>query len=275
MVKTLIALPWVGEFGWELFSWQAVLRKAKIDGGFDKVICWTRPGREALYSDFAEVRLYDPKANASGYYLHDEDAEKKKKNQERVDSEIEKLVAEFTNDTDCSFISPGLCSDGVPYCDRPHIQKFITFGKKCDDKSYDVLIHGRNREYRDDENWSSDNWKALVSLLKKDKLSVATVGCKKDGLGIDGVDDLRGIPLSELVDYMASSKLIIGPSSGPMHLASLCRCPHLVWSGSEPNRERYETKWNPHNTDAYYLGEDTGGWHPDMYEVYKEIIRVL
>ena len=67
---------------------------------------------------------------------------------------------------------------------------------------------------------------------------------------------------------MNKSKLIVGPSSGPMHMASLCGLKHLVWS-TEYNRVRYERDWNPFKTEVIFHSD--GGWNPNP-ETIKEII---
>ena len=51
-MKTLIAGPWVGEFGWELFAWQGYLRA--LSRKFDKTIIISRTASKALYDDFAD-----------------------------------------------------------------------------------------------------------------------------------------------------------------------------------------------------------------------------
>ena len=48
----LLAGPWVGEFGWELFGWQGFLREHVQKNKYDEVIIASRPGHEVLYSDF-------------------------------------------------------------------------------------------------------------------------------------------------------------------------------------------------------------------------------
>jgi SAM-dependent methyltransferase len=75
------------------------------------------------------------------------------------------------------------------------------------------------------------------------------------------------------MDMMAASKLVIGPSSGPMHLASLCKTPHLVWTGKQWsstikafNDERYTWKWNPFRTKCKVIVKD----NPDLSA--KEVI---
>ena len=65
--KLLIAGPWVGEFGWELFAWQAYVRA--LSRHFPRTLIVCRKTSEALYEDFAtdikgpRQRFFKPKFN--------------------------------------------------------------------------------------------------------------------------------------------------------------------------------------------------------------------
>ena len=50
--KHLLAGPWVGEFGWELFVWQAYIRSLSEIYDETYVIC--RKSSEPLYKDFTD-----------------------------------------------------------------------------------------------------------------------------------------------------------------------------------------------------------------------------
>ena len=54
-----------------------------------------------------------------------------------------------------------------------------------------------------------------------------------------GLKILRGIETEELCSILASSKCCVGPSSGLMHLASLCKTPHLVWTSNHNGSKRF------------------------------------
>src|SRR5689334_9170193 len=49
--ETLFAGPFLGEFGWELMSWQGFVRK--LSRGYRRTVVYCPRGREALYADFA------------------------------------------------------------------------------------------------------------------------------------------------------------------------------------------------------------------------------
>ena len=100
---------------------------------------------------------------------------------------------------------------------------------------------------------------------------------------IEGVeDDLRGIPLETLANVLANTKLLVSPSSGLAHFASLCGCPHIVFSDKRrwnlgckkgTNWTRYKRYWNPFQTECTVLDEHN--WKPPVSRVLKAVEKYL
>jgi hypothetical protein len=259
--KILLAGPWVGEFGWELFCWQGYIRR--MSKSYDKTIVIGRPNSKFLYSDFCDEYI---EFNPESFKVDMWNCYGSKSYKHLVDN------IKHTN-----YIS-GIFDIGVRYTpsgvkDYKNLfkeQDFIkleTQKEKFKNKKYDIIFHCRNKSTGSDRNWSYEQWFNLYNLLK-DKFSIACIG-NKECFFIPGTEDLRDINLEELIGVMGSSKLIIGPSSGPMHLASLAGLKHLVWS-TEHNRVRYEKDWNPFKTELIFYSE--GGWNPGPKKI-SEIIK--
>ena len=263
MDKLLVG-PWVGEFGWELFCWQAFMRSFVEDNDISEVVCVTRSGRDLLYEDFAKVINFNPKGNADMFMLKEVPVHTHEKLQELSKGYLEKGFKIMPPQPLHYKGHPLQTSMGT------FDPSFISYGEKKDACSFDILFHCRSRSFRPGDNWDKESWDALLELCADYK--VACIGSKEESFSLEGATDLRGVPLRELVDYLASSRLIVGPSSGPMHLATLCKCPQLVWSGNPANKIRYEKEWNPFDVKVTYLGEEKGGWNPDPAEVHKEIL---
>ena len=208
-MKTLFAGPFVGEFGWELFCWQGILRKYCEVSNFDKVIISSRKSTEFLYKDF-----YD----------------------EHIEYEPDVYEPDSFFDTDIK-----------------------------------ILLHSRNTSGAGGQtsirNWDKNKFENVVSHFSNIKF--ASIGTKQAANHIRGTKDLRD---KNVVDYMASADLIIGPSSGPMHLASLCGLKQLAW-GVENNINRYKYDWNPHNTETQYIVSEN--WNPDIKEVIENMEILL
>jgi len=264
---TLIAGPWVGEFGWELFAWQAYVRA--LSQHFKKTIIICRANSTALYKDFAtRTIVYNPPPGAAdSFFMHGLDF------MSAFKQVVEKNDIILSEDTTL-FLPRRIgwppkthYSERMPFGKYRIKPEYIKFGNSVK-KKYDYVFHIRNRALRPEDNWSFDNWKKLLNLLEGNK--VACVGTRDNALSIDGADDLRGAPLSQVFDVLRAASCCFGSSSGPMHLASLCGCPHLVWSKVE-NYTRYTENWNPLKTPVLF--DSKYSWQPEaqyIYDIFKD-----
>ena len=264
------------EFGWSLMKWHAHIRYLAKD--YDWVWIFGRPDRMFLYFDFATT-CWDVGSEKTP-------CDKWKYKLEEYDSSVEKLCAakdmmpriarnatNVGNHVDVVTPCKAICED-------PKLkQKFIKYGKKGG-KGYDILIHDRNAnrlgdKYTGDRRYK--HWHSLVGHLKT--ASIAWIGTEGSaGCSVDAGDDLRGVSTGNLCDIMANSKVIIGPSSGPMHLASLCGLPHIVFSDKRKwnvggikttNWNRYKKHWNPFKIRCTVI--DEYDWHPPVDRVLKAL----
>lgn len=261
--KVLLAGPWVGEFGWELFCWQAHVRRLAQDYKETHVI--SRPGHGILYADFAtKFYEFDPKSWMTNMNLCD-----------NMQASPNDLISSIEYDEYLSgHYFMDISYDGKNYRDNKGHFNAQVFHKYTGDeqlfdgtvKPYDLLLHPRNKPTGADRNWDHRRWQQLVNELKGD-YTMAVIG-NEQAFRIDGADDLRGISLHSLVKHINACGMVVGPSSGPMHLASLCGKRHLVWT-PEFNRIRYETWWNPFNTEAILFTD--GGWHPEVIMIKNKI----
>lgn len=147
-------------------------------------------------------------------------------------------------------------------------REFIKFGESGDPQ-YDIVIHARstkkyNTGYR---NWGRGSWDALTTRFPNTR--IASIGTTDGALHIEGTDDKRDIFLKDLCNLMANSTVLVGPSSGPIHLSSLCGLPHVTWSpknavGIMSNKDRYERIWNPLKTPVTFI---EGSWNPEVEDI--------
>lgn len=268
---TLYAGPWQGEFGFEIACWQANVRRAARN--HKKVIVGCVPSSRALYADFA-TDFFDVPVD------HNTTSDK------RYDqAAAEKITAAFG-----SKIRGGRWMQAKVM--NPQAGDFIRYGKSHPGAAYDVVVHARDmvkgskggdrrrcapREF----------WEALGHGLKARGLEVACVGLKECSLLIPHARNLRDADLRVMMDVIASSKVIIGPSSGPIHLAALCGCPQVVWTdtkhrgaGGRTNVERLRRAWNPFGTAVKIIHTDQKevdgfSWIPEFEEVLAEIEEMI
>lgn len=156
-------------------------------------------------------------------------------------------------------------------------QRFIRYGTEGK-QGYDIVIHARNIDKGVHRNWCEEKWVELLTNLYD--YSIVFVGTKNGSRGFKPGygDDKRGLSLEELCDIMRNSRLFIGESSGPAHLASLCGLSHLVITDNKKwrvgwkkttNWNRYKKLWNPLSTPAYILDQDN--YDPPVEKVLRAI----
>lgn len=268
-MKKLIAGPWVGEFGWELFAWQGYIRA--MSRKYDQTTVISRINSEPLYKDFCNIFYANEPVGGvvDSFYMQGVDfKEEFKKNV--VKNKI------FLDKNTTLFIPRRIGLPPFTHYSQPVIfgehaikPEYKIYGSERKDK-YDYVFHIRDRQLvRPEDNWDIANWKQLKEFLGKGK-KIACIGTVKESGWIDGTEDLRNIELQTLFDILYNCECVFGPSSGPMHLASLCNAPHVVWS-TGANKIRYEENWNPHNTKVCFLSDYE--WHPSAAYVYEKYLH--
>jgi len=262
--KQLIVGPWVGEFGWELFAWQAYARS--LSRKYQKTLVICRKNSEYLYSDFAENFIFcePPGGPSDSFYRVGVDTSSLFKkiaveNKDLVQNSVLFMPRRIGYPPKTHY------TESFKFSNHTIVPEYKVYGTK-QQKEYDYIFHIRNRELRKEDNWSISSWKKLKNLLGDDK-KVACIGTKESSGCLDDTEDLRDYSLKEVCTIIRSSSFVFGPSSGPMHLASLCNTPHIVWSKPE-NTDRYKNTWNPLGTKVLFMGDHS--WHPTADYVYEK-----
>ena len=263
--KRLIAGPWIGEFGWELFAWQGYIRS--LAENFDETIIACRPSSRALYNDFANdfIDLNPPKGLSDSFFMHGIDLNLYAKEVLLKHKNLLEKGTSIFAPRRIGFPPNTHFSEEIQVKNFLIKPKYIKFGTEIQ-REYEYVFHIRSRDLRKEDNWSLDNWKKLFNLLTKNGERVACVGTTKESGLIDGATDYRDKPLNEVFNILRNCKTVFGPSSGPMHLSSLCGAPHVVWS-IDANSLRYNTNWNPLKTPVLFLSEHE--WHPNPEYIFE------
>jgi hypothetical protein len=250
-MKLLLALPFFGDYGWMLCRWIPHLRF--LSHRYDATCVWMSHENEWLCHDFATpIEKIHPKGDCCDC------------------------------DADVFVLRPG-----QEFNRGPLEVEFVKYGKHDRVWASDLVIHARADSrgvIGENRNWPVERWQELIQRLRDNSMvrTVIGVGSLEAAVHVPGARDMRGVDARLLIDIMASTRLCIGPSSGPMHLASLCGARHLVWSdqrvwnlGSKKgtNRERYENIWNPLGTPATVF--DSQGWQPEVDAIQSLVERLL
>jgi len=251
-MRVLVTAPYMGEFGWELMSWQGRVRWRFERGRFDRLVVLGEAGKAVLYADkpleYHKVALSalpglayeDRRALAPGYEPVPAG---------RIRAAVEPLVAAVVTELqrdrhEVEVLWPDYAGTIYP-CEPAH-QRFIRFAAPCarTPPAPWVLLVQRTRQVGA-VNWQPEQWSTLAELLRD--RGIHTTVYPHDA--------------EAAIAAATHCDLAVGQSTGGLHLASLCGCPHVAWSVSEPrlwtpwqitNRQRYETFWNPLATPVQF-----------------------
>lgn len=274
-IKTLFAEPYIGEFGWELFCYQGFLRKLAQHYSRTIVIC--RTSHDPIYNDFASDILYfDPEGEETDMWKNHSESG-------NIDFlktfEFEKAFSSITLIRNYLYQSRWWTQE-----DWRKRQIFIEYNYSfLWNTGYDILLHIRNTQKCNSgfRNWPEEHAQKFVEQMTIRNYSIACVGKKEAALHIPGTEDLRDLPLSQLMGLMNHSGVIVGPQSGPTHLATLCRLPQMCWQTCHEHSDRVKYKWNPFNIDvetlpsSQYYWRKRQMWLPPVTKIIEKTEDVL
>lgn len=251
-MKILYVNPWVGEFGWEVAWWSPLIRG--IAQKYEKVIIACRFNTIHLYEYATEI----VKISACAHNTY----------QGKL---LSKMPVDWGKNGD--IVCPTLLYK--KYNIRPTISIYKDLSLNII-SNHNVDIMCAFRIGKDKKEYPIELCDILVNLLIS---SGYTVGCFGDPNNYcpDGIIDLRTQSLKEQCAILGNAKCAIGHSSGTIHLASFCKCPHITWHVDKPwlNAKtlinRYNKYWNPFNTLMKYM--PTGIPAPE--DVIKEIQKLI
>lgn len=155
--------------------------------------------------------------------------------------------------------------------------EYYRYGKYAgSDGWFDCLIHGRGIQRKNSINYR--RWDEFLELKKKSlPYTCACVGSKND-LRVGDLFDMRGIELQKLMHQIASAKVVVGVSSGLMHLAAFCGTDIVVWGDrrtyfGETLEQRYKVTWNPFNVKVGWI--DADDFQPEPQEIIDKVKEIL
>ena len=257
--NALVAGPFVGEFGWELMEWQGYIRK--LSRKYDTTVSISYNSSKYLY-ETCEFFAHNFSLERSGYGYGKCEPEEMQRIVERA--------AEAYGLSEYDVIQP---------VDLHRINR-ILFGKQifrkfCEDSNerLDIVFSFRDmlREDGNEKNYEKKNIQPILDYCDHNGLRYGFIGLPQYSYCPNDKFDLRSTDLKETIAHISSSALVVGGSSGPMHLASLCGKPIVVWTGAPSITRRYFAAWNPFAVSVYVVTENTFNPSP---EAVIETIRM-
>lgn len=281
--KVAVVELFMGELGWEVVGYSPHVDKALSVGDFDKVLVMVRPGREVLYPKGTHFIVCDvPTKNASGNILtgikgkHITSVHRKR---------FKQHVAKFrAKGYKCTEISSQKLEKGRGKVGRRHVSYIVpkainvAWRRKIPKGVPVCVLCYRDRAVMGKvRNWRLDKWTQLALKLKKQGIFTVLVGKLEEAWHEHMLEKCVGLNLldqTSLVDLVAIfnlSQVVVGQSTGIMHLASYCGSRHVVWGKNRKtgNKTRkliyiYARYWNPLKTWNRFV---QGGWDPSVTDV--------
>jgi len=139
----------------------------------------------------------------------------------------------------------------------------------------EILIHARGIRRKSSINYK--RWPEFVKQFMAVPESIGFIGSELDQY-VRGCFDFRRIGLQKLMDRIAKAKIVVGVSSGIMHLAAACGTDIVVWGDSrtyfsETLEQRYKVTWNPFDVKVGWIKADD--WQPEPKEIIKKMEQML
>ena len=255
--------PFIGEFGHELMSAGACRLMAQ---SYMRVTVCTRPGREAIHTDYAD-KVVTHDIQCEGMVMTGYVGKPGAYVREGV------LATYAPEDTDRIIPTQFMCCGNLR-------GKFIVYGQPLKQYAGATVFHARSRPHVSMRNWPLARWTELAARMQGEGLAnqIVCIGTLDQAMHVPGTEDARVVPLARQMDILRSARMAVGPSSGPLHLASLCGCPHVAWCGGgavERNEtmSRYRSRWNPHGTAALAIPQ--ASWQPHTGSVLRWVKQLL
>jgi hypothetical protein len=262
--RTLVAGPYMGEFGHELMEWQAWVR-AQVPR-HQEVHVITFPGRDALYPG-CHVHTHDVPLEKAGY-RHGRFSPSELKCMARAKAEMLGLK-------DYDILT------AQHLCTRYH-QKWILPAKfellrkaPLEGRYRDIAFHFRwvKKEGPDQtRNYPLELCDQVAALCHERGYSICCVGHPRYSYCPSGVEDLRSEDLEASITAISSAHLLAGELSGPMHLAQLCGVPILIWADGQWRLDTCE-RWNVFQVPTFIVANDTH--RPETSRIIETIDRAL
>ncbi|MEE8168943.1 MAG: hypothetical protein V3T70_00210 [Phycisphaerae bacterium] len=276
LCRVLVIPPYAGDFGWELMNWQARIRRLLRISRAERVLVFGAPDKRRLYEGGVVEYVPIEPPRLPGHASDDR----------RVDDANQGYAPHAVRDAVWEALAP-LVRDGIAESGSGRInvlappydgamwptttgyQDFVPLhnpvaARDCE-RLIDVVLIPRTRTVAAERNRPAQWWSELSEALSRHELSCHCAPPM----------------LSRAAALFSHCRLAAGGSTGGLHLAALCGCPHYVWGSDDrsrwtawniTNRQRYESLWNPLGTPVSY---DPLGWKPGLQSVVDGIRRAL
>ena len=242
-MKILYIYPYPGELGWIAFNAAPhAMFTMEEQGRFDYIVAHVRQGYDALYRFADRIEnfgYFGDATEGNAFVLSKPEAyDKYKKHCVRCDKEVEKLRAAGNEVVSIRLPKSKYRYHRYKMRHRKFVQllpdpnNLVGWEHEIDPGA--VVFHLRHITRSQKKNTSPRLYKAAAKWARNKNRQFVTIGATG---GFDPKFDIQGLNLlnkttiEDVVSIYSLGGMVVGSSSGPMHLASLTRTPHIVWGG--------------------------------------------
>ena len=279
----LIAGPFVGELGYEIGEWMPFV-KYMSDTLQAKVHVFTRKGHEVLYPFAETFHTYEfPTEHVYNNWLY-----------KYTDSEnalFESLVRktgacakEHQNPKQRIFYEAADSTRrDTHFKNRKNViitapQASIRTWKDTLPGSKKVVLVCRFLKRGMERNSDLEQINKLADYVKGIGYTPVIVGKTDENFTIGvkhGINLINQTTLADLVAIYRQSTIVVGNSTGTIHLAAACNVPHITWGSTFPDDtvvRRYQQDWNLNHTWVRFLSKE---WQDPFDIIIKAIEDAL
>ena len=281
----LVVGPYVGELGWEIISWQPLVRNIFMQEWHESCLVFGKPGRSLLYpfAEYVEVEGL-PQREEECIIWHNWGTDFQKE-LNAIGSHYKKLAMEKFGDGKFEWFwydrLGGVFNDLRFMQGRPDYLRGDGTEIIKKDKRPVVVLCVRDRGMSDYRNWEYADWHDLAKGLVERDYQVVTIGSVRDReeweLPEDTIDLTNKTTINDCINLFHQANIAVGGNTGTIHLASRCGCPHVSW-GAQPEsdgidkviRRVAETNW----IGARSRVVTKFGWKPPAEGIVEEVHNI-
>jgi ADP-heptose:LPS heptosyltransferase len=288
-MKSLVVGPFFGELGFEVGYWLPFVRERVRRGRFEQVAVLCQQGHECLYSFLRNPEFYP--CVFSGKMDHAEGTgfrHATNKYYEEQLSAAKALATTLQKERSAFQLMPDEWEDAVfiprdplPLRLYPEKRLLKEWAKALPERF--VALSCRLYDRGVSKNSSLELLDELACGLRDRGYETVIVGVTAQEVPrfAEGLNLMNKTSLSALVAILSMADVVIGSSSGTLHLASACGTPHITWGGvnwGELTRKRYLETWNPNGTWCRFLETPGYSWKVEgsrVLEAFEEATMIV
>ena len=279
----LIAGPFVGELGYEIGEWMPFVKYVS-DTLQTKVHVFTRKGHEVLYPFAETFHTYEfPTDHVYNNWLY-KHTNSESTLFESIVREMGEYAAEHPNPKQQFFYETADSTQrDTHFKNRKNIiitasQASIRTWKEAIPGSKKVVLVCRFLKRGTERNSDIEQINKLADYVKGIGYTPVIVGKTDENFTIGvkhGINLINRTTLADLVAIYRQSTVIVGNSTGTIHLAAACDVPHITWGSTfldDTVIRRYQHDWNLNRTWVRFLSKE---WHIPFDMIVKAIEDAL